>query len=188
MTPEIPRGKSKLQSTLSQFRTPDSESSEGAVTPHKDQPPKHKPEKTPFESYRKVCGDMSWAKPAFNILIGLSSANKRDLMSAAISNDTLTSRKECGNKSYVEDTSKCHTKKRTLTETMYDKENISTGNKTIKYVAKPPPKRMLLEKDITMQKSTKCKTSGKTLSKRKKIPLLQGQKQLTNFFLGDTYY
>lgn len=131
---------------------------------------------------------MSWAKPAFNILIGLSSANKRDLMSAAISNDTLTSRKECGNKSYVEDTSKCHTKERTLTETMYDKENISTGNKTIKYVAKPPPKRMLLEKDITMQKSTKCKTSGKTLFKRKKIPLLQGQKQLTNFFLGDTYY
>lgn len=67
---------------------------------------------------------MSWAKPAFNILIGLSSANKRDLMSAAISNDTLTSRKECGNKSYVEDTSKCHAINNSLFQHLLQKHKV----------------------------------------------------------------
>lgn len=126
---------------------------------------------------------MSWAKPAYSIQIGPSPANKRDqMMTAAINTDILTSHQESGNESYIKDTPKCHTKKRTLTESIYDKENIPIGNKTINDVKKPPAKRMLLETDITAKKSSKGKTKTKTLSKRKKIPLLQGQKQLTNFF------
>ena len=137
----------------------------------------------PFESYRKVCGDMSWAKPAYSIQIGPIPADKRDqMMTAAINTDILTSHQESGNESCIKDTPKRHTKKRTLTESIYDKENIPTSNKTINDVKKPPAKRMLLETDIIAKKSSKGKTKTKTLSKRKKIPLLQGQKQLTNFF------
>ena len=126
---------------------------------------------------------MSWAKPAYSIQIGPIPANKRDqMMTAAINTDILTSHQESGNESCIKDTPKCHTKKRTLKESMCDKENIPTSNKTINDVKKPPAKRMLLETDIIAKKSSKGKTKTKTLSKRKKIPLLQGQKQLTNFF------
>ena len=104
------------------------------------------------------------------------------MINAAISNDILSSHENSVNEPCVEGTPKCHSKKRTLKESMYDKENIPTEDNNIKDVLKPPAKRMLLEWDVTGQKSSKGKAAGKTMSKRKKIPLLQGQRQLTNFF------
>lgn len=128
---------------------------------------------------------MSWAKPAVSINIGLSPDIKRD--QEAIKND-ISSFKGSVNEHCVEGTPKCRTKKRTLTESMNDKENLPAGNHTDqgcdgKEMSKSPSaKRMLLDRDTTRRKNTKTKATGKLHTKRKKIALLQGQRQLTNFF------
>lgn len=132
---------------------------------------------------------MSWAKPAISIKIGLSPDIKRDkMMMEAVKNDIISSFKGSVNEHRVEGTSKCRTKKRTLTESMNDKENLPAGNHTDqgcdgKEMSKSPAaKRMLLDRDTTGRKNTKTKATGKIHTKRKKIALLQGQRQLTNFF------
>lgn len=165
-------------------RTPDLESQEEAVTPTKKQPLKLKAEKQKqFDSYRKVCGDMSWAKPAVSIKIGPSPATKRDqMMDAAISTDIILSRKNCIIEECTEGTPKYHSKKRTLKESMYDKENKPSEDSIDREVSKPPAKRILLERDTTGKKNSKSKVTGKAKSNRKQIKLLQGQRQLTNFF------
>lgn len=129
---------------------------------------------------------MSWAKPVVNTKIGPSPATKRNhMMTAAINNhDIISSHENRVNElqQCVEGTPKCHSKKRTLKESMYDKENITSANNTEREVSKPPAKRILLERDTTGKKNSKGKATGKTRSNRKQITLLQGQKQLTNFF------
>ena len=69
---------------------------------------------------------------------------------------------------------------------MYDKENIPAGNNAElcdeREMSKPAAKRMLLERDTTGKKNSKPKPAGKARSNRKQIALLQGQRQLTNFF------
>lgn len=132
---------------------------------------------------------MSWAKPAVSIKIGLSPDIKRNqMMMEAVKNDIISSFKGSVNEHHVEGTPKCRTKKRTLTESMNDKENLPAGNHTDqgcdgKEMSKSPAaKRMLLDRDTTGRKNTKTKATGKMHTKRKKIALLQGQRQLTNFF------
>lgn len=132
---------------------------------------------------------MSWAKPAVSIKIGLSPDIKRDqMMMEAVKNDIISSFKGSVNEHRVEGTPKCCTKKRTLTESMNDKENFPAGNHTDqgcdgKEMSKSPAaKRMLLDRDTTGRKNTKTKATGKLHTNRKKIALLQGQRQLTNFF------
>ena len=65
---------------------------------------------------------------------------------------------------------------------MYDKENIPSEDSVDREVSKPPAKRILLERDTTGKKNSKGKVTGKAKSNRKQIKLLQGQRQLTNFF------
>ena len=126
---------------------------------------------------------MSWAKPAVSIKIGPSPATKRDqMMVAAISTDILLSHKNSIKEECIEGTPKCHSKKRTLKESVYDKENIPSEDSSDREVSKPPAKRLLLERDITGKKNYKGKVTGKAKSNRKQIKLLQGQRQLTNFF------
>ena len=126
---------------------------------------------------------MSWAKPAVSIKIGPSPATKKgQMMDAAISTDIISSHKKSVIEERVEGTPKCHSKKRTLKESMYDKENIPSESSIDRGVSKPPAKRMLLERDTTGKKNSKGKVTGKTKSNRKQIKLLQGQRQLTNFF------
>lgn len=126
---------------------------------------------------------MSWAKPAISIKIGPSPATKRDqMMTAAINTDIISSYKDSVNEKSVEGTPKCRSKKRTLKESMFDKENIPVAENTEKEASKPPAKRILLERDTTGMKNSKGKASGKAKPNRKQIKLLQGQRQLTNFF------
>lgn len=130
---------------------------------------------------------MSWAKPAVSIKIGPSPATKGDqMMMTAANNDITGSYESHVEEQSVEGTPKCRSKKRTLKESMYDKENILAGDDAVSCVergaSKPPAKRMLLERDTTGKKNSKAKTAGKARSNRKQIALLQGQKQLTNFF------
>ena len=136
-----------------------------------------------------MCGDMSWAEPAVSIKIGPSPDIKRDqMMMEAVNKGIGSSFKGSVNEHLVEGTPKCRTKKRTLTESMNDKENILAGNHTDqackgKEMSKPPAaKRMLLDRDTTGKKNTRTKATGKLHTKRKQIALLQGQRQLTNFF------
>ena len=126
---------------------------------------------------------MSWAKPAVSIKIGPSPATKWDqMMDAAISTDIILSHKNSIFEECIEGTPKCHSKKRTLKESMYDKENIPNECSSDREVSKPPAKRLLLERDTTGKKNCKGKVTGKAKSNRKQIKLLQGQRQLTNFF------
>ena len=126
---------------------------------------------------------MSWAKPAISIKIGPSPATKRDqMMDAAISTDITSCHKNWVMEECMEGTPKCHSKKRTLKESMYDKENIPSEDSVDREVSKPPAKRILLERDTTGKKNSKGKVTGKAKSNRKQIKLLQGQRQLTNFF------
>jgi len=129
---------------------------------------------------------MSWARPAVSIKIGPSPANKRDhMVGAAINTDIISSHKNSVIKDCIEGTPKCHSKKRTLKESMCDKENVNVPvcapSEDI-IDSKPPAKRILLERDTTGIKSSKGKVTGKAKSHRKQIKLLQGQRQLTNFF------
>lgn len=126
---------------------------------------------------------MSWAKPAVSIKIGPSPATERDqMMGAAVSTDVISSHKNSIIEECIEGTPKCHSKKRTLKESMYDKENIPSEDSIDREVSKPPAKRILLERDTTGKKNSKGKVTGKAKSNRKQIKLLQGQRQLTNFF------
>lgn len=127
---------------------------------------------------------MSWARPAVNIKIGPSPANKRDhMVGAAINTDIISSHKNNVIKDCFEGTPKCHSKKRTLKESMCDKENINVHVPSEDIIdSKPPAKRILLERDATGIKSSKGKVTRKAKSHRKQIKLLQGQRQLTNFF------
>ena len=126
---------------------------------------------------------MSWAKPAVSIKIGPSPATKRDQMiNAAVSTDIILSHKNNIIQESIEGTPKCHSKKRTLKESVYDKENIPSEYSSEREVSKPPAKRLLLERDTTGKKNCKSKVTGKAKSNRKQIKLLQGQRQLTNFF------
>ena len=126
---------------------------------------------------------MSWAKPAVSIKIGPSPATKRDQMiNAAVSTDIILTHKNNIIQESIEGTPKCHSKKRTLKESVYDKENIPSEYSSEREVSKPPAKRLLLERDTTGKKNCKSKVTGKTNSNRKQIKLLQGQRQLTNFF------
>lgn len=122
---------------------------------------------------------MSWAKPVVSIKIGPSPATKRDQMiNAAVSTDIILSHKNNIIQESIEGTPKCHSKKRTFKESVYDKENIPSERE----VSKPPAKRLLRERDTTGKKNCKSKVTGKAKSNRKQIKLLQGQRQLTNFF------
>ena len=135
---------------------------------------------------------MNWAKPAISIKVGPSPDTEKDHMrTAAVNSDILSSYESSVNKQCVYDdegTPKCRSKKRTLKESMNDKENIpakdtsSTVSCAEKEVSKPPAKRMLLERDTTGKKNSKSKVTGKARSTKKQIALLQGQRQLTNFF------
>ena len=130
-----------------------------------------------------MCGDMSWAKPAVSIKIGPSPATKRvHMMDAAISTDIILSHENSINEECMEGTPKCHGKKRTLKESMYDKENIPSEYSSDKEVSKPLAKRLLLERDTTGKKNCKGKVTGKAKSNKKQMKLMQGQRQLTNFF------
>ena len=120
---------------------------------------------------------MSWAKPVVSVKIGPSPATKRDhMMAATIYTNIISPHKDNIDEQNVNSTPKCHSKKRTLKESMFDKENMYVTMD--KEVLKPPAKRMLLEKDTTRIKTSK----GKVKPNRKQIKLLQGQRQLTNFF------
>lgn len=126
---------------------------------------------------------MNWARPAVSIKIGPSPANKRDhMVGAAINTDIISSHKNSVIKDCIEVTPKCHSKKRTLKESMCDKENINVHVPSEDINSKPPAKRILLERDTTGIKSSKGKVTGKAKSHRKQIKLLQGQRQLTHFF------
>ena len=127
---------------------------------------------------------MSWAKPAVSIKIGPSPTTKLDhMMTTAINTDIISSHKDSISEQSVDNTPKCHNKKRTLKESMFDKENIPTVENTDKDASKPPAKRILLQRDITSGiKNSKSKASGKAKPTQKQIKLLQGQRQLTNFF------
>lgn len=128
---------------------------------------------------------MNWARPAVSIKIGPSPANKRDhMVGAAINTDIISSHKNSSViKDCIEGTPKCHSKKRTLKESMCDKENINIHVSSEDIIdSKPPAKRILLERDTTGIKSSKGKVTGKAKSHRKQIKLLQGQRQLTHFF------
>lgn len=127
---------------------------------------------------------MSWARPAVSIKIVLSPANKRDhMVGAAINTDIISSHKNSVIKDCIEGTPKRHSKKRTLKESMCDKENINVHVPSEDIIdSKPPAKRILLERDTAGIKSSKGKVTGKAKSHRKQIKLLQGQRQLTNFF------
>jgi len=126
---------------------------------------------------------MSWAKPAVSIKIGPSPATKKNqMMDAAISTDIVSCHTNYIMEECMEGTPKCHSKKRTLKESMHDKENIQSKDSIDREVSKPPAKRILLERDTTGKKTSKGKVTGKAKSNRKQIKLLQGQRQLTNFF------
>ena len=127
---------------------------------------------------------MSWAKPAVSIKIGPSPTTKLDhMMTAAINTDIVSFHKDSISEQCVDSTPKCRNKKRTLKESMFDKENIPTVENADKDASKPPAKRILLQRDVTGGiKNSKGKASGKVKPTRKQIKLLKGQRQLTNFF------
>ncbi|XP_068747987.1 PCNA-interacting partner-like isoform X1 [Montipora capricornis] len=188
MTPETAHGKSKVRSLLSQFRTPDADLIADDTTP----PEKLKldPEKKPFDNHRKVHGDMTWAKPAVSIKIGPSPLTKREQMKVVDQVDVIASNVH-ENETYkrnIDGTPKCHSKKRTIKEAIFEKENlcVSTTESSLRYpeeeLLKPSAKRILLTKDTIVRNNLKNKTMRRARPNKKQVSLLQGQKQLTSFF------
>ena len=138
---------------------------------------------------------MSWAKPAVSIKIGPSPlANRDQVILTEADSDVISCYmyESEVNEQHVDGTPKCRSKKRTLKQSVCDKENIPVGETSTvlcahheKEASKPPAKRMLLERDVTtltMKKNSKTKATGKARSNRKQLALLQGQRQLTSFF------
>lgn len=136
---------------------------------------------------------MSWAKPTVSIKIGPSPlANRDQVISTEADFDVISCYESEVNEQHVDGTPKCRSKKRTLKQSVHDKENIPAGEMAMvlgadhkKEASKPPAKRMLLERDVTTlttKRNSKTKAAGKARSNRKQLPLLQGQRQLTSFF------
>ncbi|XP_015762098.1 PREDICTED: PCNA-interacting partner-like [Acropora digitifera] len=186
VTPETAHGKSKVRSLLTQFRTPDVELVlDPDTSPEKL---KVKPEK-PFDGNRKVYGDMAWAKPAVSIKTGPSPQAKRDHIKAVEITDMKSSYEINTKEHNADGTPKCRSKKRTLNESLGEKENITVPSKDNavqcdeEKLTKPSAKRILLAKDTSDKNNLKTKAMNrKSRPNRKQVALLQGQKQLTSFF------
>ena len=119
--------------------------------------------------------------------MGPNLVTKREQMMTAVGDIDITSSYDGSiDEQCVEETPKCRSKKRMQQESTDDKENIPDGESTVtcaeKEVSKPPAKRMLLDRDITVKKNSKSKATVKARSNKKQIALLQGQRQLTSFF------
>lgn len=132
---------------------------------------------------------MTWAKPAVSIKTGTSSLAKRDQMKAVEKTDMKSSYKINAKEHSVDGTPKCHSKKRTLNESIGEKENIRVPSKDTtvqckeKDLTKPSAKRILLGKDTSDKNNLKTRAMNrKSRPNRKQVALLQGQKQLTSFF------
>ena len=88
----------------------------------------------------------------------------------------------------IDGTPKCHSKKRTIKEAIFEKENlcVSTTESSLRYpqeeLLKPSAKRILLTKDTIVRNNLKNKTMRRARPHKKQVSLLQGQKQLTSFF------
>lgn len=132
---------------------------------------------------------MAWAKPAVSIKTGPSPLAKRDHIKAVEITDMKSSYEINTKEHNADGTPKCRSKKRTLNESLGEKENISVPSKDNavqcdeEKLTKPTAKRILLAKDTSDKSNLKKKAMNrKSRPHRKQVALLQGQKQLTSFF------
>lgn len=133
------------------------------------------------DAVKRMCGDMSWAKPA--VTIGEGPLHRKDgspkmKHPCQHANASRTSKTH---KELDKETPKSHSRKRPV-ESENDKENVPASGGSIHCPEqhKPPAKRLALGRDTTKPKGKK-KGSARA-KKNKPCALPQGQKQLTLFF------